>query len=168
MVLGEVDPERIAQALAAILDEKTIVVASSDLSHYHPYDAAEDLDKRCVQAICAMNTEDDMKGQEACGKTPILALMHLAKIKGWKAQLLDCRNSGDTAGEKDRVVGYSAVAFFEPTVGKLRRARTKAAASSLARRTLATVAADLAARDRSSRPKSLSPKPRKSGPALSR
>jgi hypothetical protein len=140
IVLGEVDPERIAKALATMLDDKTIVVASSDLSHYHAYNAAKELDSRCVQAICAMNT-DDMKNQEACGKTPILALMHLAKIKGWKPQLLDCRNSGDVSGDKDRVVGYAAVAFVEPEVENFAAPERKTLLE-LARRTLTTVAAN--------------------------
>jgi hypothetical protein len=82
-----------------------------------------------------------MKGQEACGKTPILALMHLAKIKGWAAQLLDCRNSGDVTGDKDRVVGYSAVAFFEPTADNFPAPERKMLLE-LARRTLTTVAAN--------------------------
>jgi AmmeMemoRadiSam system protein A len=55
-----------------------------------------------------------MKTREACGKVPILALMQLARLKGWKAQLLDYRNSGDATGEKDRVVGYTAIAFCAP------------------------------------------------------
>lgn len=59
---------------------------------------------------------DGMKTQEACGKAPILTLMHLAREKGWKAQLLDSRNSGDATGDKDRVVGYAAIAFYEPAV----------------------------------------------------
>jgi hypothetical protein len=84
------------------------------LSHYHPYSAAKELDKRCVKAICDVDI-DQMKAQEACGKTPVLALMHLARLKGWKAQLLDYRNSGDATGDKDRVVGYTAVAFYAPT-----------------------------------------------------
>jgi len=156
IVLGEVDPEQVAKALAAILDDKTIVVASSDLSHYHPYNAAKALDNRCVQAICAMNT-DDMKGQEACGKTPILALMHLAKIKGWKAQLLDCRNSGDVSGDKDRVVGYAAVAFYEPEVENFAASERKLLLE-LARRTLTTVAANSASPGPELDPKSVSPK----------
>ena len=113
ILLGEVDPERVAKVLADRIDDKTIVVASSDLSHYHPYAAAKTLDGRCVKAICDLDIEG-MKDQEACGKTPILALMHLAKLKGWKARLLDARNSGDATGEKDSVVGYSAVAFYTP------------------------------------------------------
>jgi len=114
VVFGEVDPEQAAKILAGVIDDKTIIVASSDLSHYHPYDEAKELDNRCVKAVCDLNI-DEMKTQEACGKAPILALMYLAKEKGWKAQLLDYRNSGDTSGDKSHgVVGYSAIAFYEP------------------------------------------------------
>jgi AmmeMemoRadiSam system protein A len=113
VVVGEVDPEELAKALAGVLDDKTVVVASSDLSHYHPDSAAKELDSRCVKAICDVDI-DQMKTQEACGKTPVLALLHLARLKGWKAQLLDYRNSGDATGDKDRVVGYTAVAFSAP------------------------------------------------------
>ncbi|MGP8200305.1 MAG: AmmeMemoRadiSam system protein B [Limisphaerales bacterium] len=113
VVFGECDTEQAAKVLAGMIDSKTLVVASSDLSHYHTYDEARELDTRCVKAVCDMNI-DAMKTQEACGKTPILTLMHLARAKGWKTQLLDYRNSGDTAGDKSRVVGYSAIAFYEP------------------------------------------------------
>jgi len=114
VVVGDADPEQIAKALAGILDDKTVVVASSDLSHYHPYDVAKGLDARCVEAICNLDIEA-MKNQEACGKLPILTLMNVARQKGWKAQLLDARNSGDTSPEKASVVGYAAIAFYEPT-----------------------------------------------------
>ena len=114
VVFGEVDPGQAARVLAGVTDDKTIIVASSDLSHYHPYDEAKELDNRCVQAVCDLNI-DEMKTQEACGKAPILTLMYLAREKGWKAQLLDYRNSGDTSGDKSHgVVGYSAIAFYEP------------------------------------------------------
>jgi AmmeMemoRadiSam system protein A len=114
VVFGEVDPEQAAKVLAGVSDDKTIIVASSDLSHYHPYDEAKGLDTRCVKAVCDLNI-DEMKSQEACGKMPILTLMYLAREKGWKAQLLDYRNSGDTSGDKSQgVVGYSAIAFYEP------------------------------------------------------
>jgi MEMO1 family protein len=111
VVIGEADPARVAKALASQIDDQTIVVASTDLSHYHPYQAAKGLDDRCVKAICDLDIEA-MATQEACGKVPILTLLHLARQKGWKAQMLDCRNSGDVTGEKDRVVGYTAVAFY--------------------------------------------------------
>ena len=83
---------------------------------------------------------DTMVTQEACGKLPILALLHLARQKGWKAQMLDYRNSGDVTGEKDRVVGYTAVAFFEPVPEKLGAADRKFLLE-LARKTLVSVTA---------------------------
>lgn len=112
IVFGRVDPEAVARALAERLDERTLVVASSDLSHFHPYDVARDLDTKCIQAICSLDP-DRVKPQEACGKGPILALMHVARMKGWKAKSLDYRNSGDTAArDRSSVVGYSAIGFF--------------------------------------------------------
>jgi MEMO1 family protein len=69
---------------------------------------------RCVKAICNLDI-GQMQSQEACGKVPILTLLHLARLKGWKVRLLDYRNSGDTAaGDRSRVVGYAAVAFYAP------------------------------------------------------
>jgi hypothetical protein len=113
LVFGQTDPEQVARALAEVLDDQTVLVASSDLSHYHPYDTARRLDEACVNAICNLDV-DLMKKQEACGEGPILTLLHLARLKGWKAQRLDYRNSGDTSGDKSRVVGYAAVAFHAP------------------------------------------------------
>jgi len=113
IVFGDVDPEAVARELAKRLDEKTLLVASSDLSHYYPDKTARDLDTTCIQAVCQLNCQW-MEQQEACGKAPILTLMHLARSKGWKAKLLDYRNSGDTAGDRSHVVGYAAIAFFEP------------------------------------------------------
>ena len=112
VVQGNVDPEAAAEALAKYLDDKTLIVASSDLSHRLPYSAANILDGDCVKAICNMDIERTA-GQLACGKLPILTLMHIAKSRGWQAKLLDYRNSGDTAGTKSNVVGYAAIAFFE-------------------------------------------------------
>jgi AmmeMemoRadiSam system protein B/AmmeMemoRadiSam system protein A len=113
IVFGEVDPAEVARGLAGRLDEQTLLVTSSDLSHYHPYDKAKELDTACVRALCALDVEQ-LARQEACGKVPILALLHLARLKGWTAHMLDYRNSGDTAGDKSGVVGYAAVAFCAP------------------------------------------------------
>jgi len=113
VVCGALDPARAARALEPILDERTLIVASSDLSHYYPYERARELDRSCVEAICRLDI-DAMEGQQACGRIPILILMHVAKERGWKPRLLDCRNSGDTAGDRTRVVGYAAIAFYEP------------------------------------------------------
>ena len=114
VVFGNVDPAQVARAVATQLDDKTLLVVSSDLSHYHPYDEARQLDERCVKAMCSLDI-GAMESQEACGKLPILALLHLAHQNRWQARLLDYRNSGDTSGDKSHgVVGYSAIAFFAP------------------------------------------------------
>ncbi len=113
LVFGRVDPEAVAQALSSRLDDQTVLIASSDLSHYHPYEQAKGLDTSCVKAICELDL-GKLKDAEACGIGPITTLVHLAKMKGWQARLLDYRNSGDTAGDKSGVVGYAAIAFFEP------------------------------------------------------
>jgi hypothetical protein len=139
IVIGEPDPAQVAKGLAGILDDKTIVVASSDLSHYHPYETARELDERCIRAIREVDV-GAMAGQEACGKQPILALLHLARQKGWKAQVLDYRNSGDVTGKKDGVVGYTAVAFYAPAPEKLSAAERKFLLE-LARKTLLQVTA---------------------------
>ncbi|MGC8841460.1 MAG: AmmeMemoRadiSam system protein B [Candidatus Sumerlaeaceae bacterium] len=112
LLCGEADPQEIAKALAPYIDAHTLVVASSDLSHYYPYDIAQRLDSSCVTAICSLDTRR-MADQQACGKIPIMVVMELAKHFGWSPVLLDYRNSGDTAGDKARVVGYAAVAFYE-------------------------------------------------------
>ncbi|MCS7304857.1 MAG: AmmeMemoRadiSam system protein B [Thermoguttaceae bacterium] len=113
IVFGQVDPKQVAETLDKYLDEQTLVVASSDLSHYHPYETAVDLDRTCLEAIRRMDL-DWASDQEACGIGPILTLMHLAKKRGWVPKVLDYRNSGDITGERDRgVVGYAAVAFVE-------------------------------------------------------
>ncbi len=124
VVLGDVDPARVAGAIAQVLDDRTLLVVSSDLSHYHPYAEAKKLDQACVQAVCNLDIHG-MTAQEACGKTPLLTLLHLAKQKGWRARLLDYRNSGDTAGSKGNVVGYAAIAFFAPTDEKFSASERK-------------------------------------------
>ncbi len=114
IVLGEVDPEEVARGLAPLVNDSTLLVASSDLSHYHPYDRAKALDARCVTAMTNLDLAG-MRSEEACGKAPILTIMNLARLRGWKARLLDYRNSGDSTGDKEGgVVGYAAVAFCEP------------------------------------------------------
>jgi len=115
VVFGQVDPAQVAKAVATQLDGQTLIVVSSDLSHYYPYDEAKALDSRCVQAMCNLDI-GAMESQEACGKLSILTLLYLARQNGWQACLLDYRNSGDTSGDKSHgVVGYSAIAFYAPT-----------------------------------------------------
>ena len=139
VVFGDVDPAQVARAVATQLDDKTLIVVSSDLSHYHPYDEAKELDTRCVKAMCNLDIKA-MENQEACGKLPILALLHLAHQNGWQARLLDYRNSGDTSGDKSHgVVGYAAIAFFAPAQENYAAPERKLLLD-LARRTLTCVA----------------------------
>ncbi len=119
IVMGEVDPKEAADALAPHLDKKTLVVASSDLSHQYPYDTACQLDASSIRAICDLDVDwlergEWLPSEEPCGKLPVLTLMYLARKNGWQAKLLDYRNSGDTSGNKSGVVGYAAIAFVEP------------------------------------------------------
>jgi len=113
ILCGEVDEKALAEAIAPLVDEKTLVIASSDLSHYLPYDVAVKTDRIANEAVPALDIGRFEKQGDACGKTPILVLMHLAKKKGWKGKLLDYRNSGDTAGDRRQVVGYGCYAFYE-------------------------------------------------------
>ncbi len=112
-VLRNADTKAMATALAEHVSDKTIVIASSDLSHHNPYDKARRMDAKCVEAICKLDV-DAMASQSACGSEPILTLMHLARIKGWKTRLIDACNSGDTAGNSTSVVGYATIAFYDP------------------------------------------------------
>lgn len=110
MLTGDVSPKALADALAPALDKNTFLIASSDLSHYHTYDDAVSTDSIANYAIPKLDFER-LKGAEACGMTAIRTLMHIAKLKGWEGRMLDYRNSGDTAGDRARVVGYGCYAF---------------------------------------------------------
>ncbi|MBW2109299.1 MAG: AmmeMemoRadiSam system protein B, partial [Deltaproteobacteria bacterium] len=110
ILTNNADPQALASALAPYVDMHTLVVASSDLSHYYSYKTAKDLDKICTHAITT-GAFSDMALCQACGKQAVLTLMRLAQIKGWQARLIDYKNSGDTAGDKSRVVGYASIAF---------------------------------------------------------
>lgn len=115
LLCGEVNPEALADAIldSGILDEKALVIASSDLSHYLPYDIAIGRDRIANETVPALDIKKFQAAGDACGKLPILTLMHIAKKKGWKGKFLDYRNSGDTAGPKTEVVGYGCYAFYE-------------------------------------------------------
>lgn len=114
LLFGQVDPARAADLLARFLiqDGEALIVVSSDLSHYHPYETARRLDTDFLDAVVRGDLSAAGRG-EACGLLPILSLMLLAARLGWRAYRLDYRNSGDTAGDRRRVVGYGAVVFVE-------------------------------------------------------
>jgi len=110
MLFGEVDPREVAAELADHVGENDLVVVSNDLSHFHPYDKAQQLDHALLEAVMAGDEEGVLAG-EACGRAPVVTLMGIARRKGWKPHLLDYRTSGDTTGDKLRVVGYGSVAY---------------------------------------------------------
>ncbi len=112
MLCGEPSPDQVAADLAARLGPDDLVVVSSDLSHFYPYERAQSLDRAFLRAVLAGDLEAASQG-EACGLQPILILMRLALLKSWAPTLLDYRNSGDTGGDRYRVVGYGAVAYTE-------------------------------------------------------
>jgi len=111
LVVGEADPAQVAEVLERLWGgPETLIVISSDLSHYHDYDTARRLDKSTSRAIETLNLED-VHSENACGCRPLAGLLYLARKKGMKAETIDLRNSGDTAGSKDQVVGYGAYVF---------------------------------------------------------
>lgn len=112
MLCGQPPVEQVARDLAQCLQPEDLVVVSSDLSHFHRYEEARQLDLRLLDSVLAGDLAGVAEG-EACGLQPILILMQLAQLKGWKPTLLDYRNSGDTGGDPWRVVGYAAVAYTE-------------------------------------------------------
>jgi AmmeMemoRadiSam system protein B/AmmeMemoRadiSam system protein A len=112
ILINSGDPKALASALAPHIDNNTLIVASTDLSHYYPYERAVSLDRICTSAIT--NAEfSHMPLCEACGKQAVMTLMYIAEIKNWDAKLIDYKNSGDTAGGKDNVVGYASIAFVD-------------------------------------------------------
>lgn len=90
---------------------ETLIVISSDLSHYLPYGEGRTRDQRTCDRILALDPTLD--GDDACGAIGINGLSHLARAKRLRAELIDRRSSGDTAGTRDDVVGYAAIAFYE-------------------------------------------------------
>ncbi|MBL7160778.1 MAG: AmmeMemoRadiSam system protein B [Candidatus Aenigmarchaeota archaeon] len=112
ILVSRVDPQTLASKLLPLIDENTLVVASSDLSHYYPYEEAVSLDSNCIEGIPALDFER-FESCECCGRIPVLTVMLIAEEHGWVGGLLDYRNSGDTAGTKEAVVGYASIAFYE-------------------------------------------------------
>lgn len=107
LVTGDADPEEVAAAIDAVwTDDSTLPVISSDLSHYLDYDRARVLDAATGEAI--LRGADDLAPEQACGCVAINGLMRSLSRRGLRISLVDMRNSGDTAGSRDRVVGYAS------------------------------------------------------------
>ena len=110
--VGHASPEEVAEVIEALWGgPETLLVVSSDLSHYHAYADAKRIDRATTDAILAMSPTLDHK--HACGATPINGLLRCARRRGLSPTLLDLRNSGDTAGDRGRIVGYASFAFAD-------------------------------------------------------
>lgn len=111
LAVGWASAEEVAEVLEAVWGgDETLIVVSSDLSHYLPYAVSRRVDTATVEAILH---GQPVSHEQACGGTPINGLLLAARRHGLAPHLLDLRNSGDTAGPRDQVVGYAAIAFTE-------------------------------------------------------
>lgn len=116
LVVGDASATEVAQVLELLWGgPETLIVISSDLSHYLPYPKAQAMDQDTVRQI--LDLRGPIGHRQACGGTPISGLLLAAKRHHLRPRLLGLCNSGDTAGEKERVVGYAAFAFSEPPHG---------------------------------------------------
>jgi len=114
LAVGDTTPEEVAEVIEALWGgPETIIVVSSDLSHFLPYSVANEVDRSTVKNILHM--QGGLTHHQACGGTPVNGLILAAKKHHLHPELLDLRNSGDTAGDKNRVVGYAAFAFSGKT-----------------------------------------------------
>lgn len=110
LAVGHATPE----AVAGVLDRlwggpETLIVVSSDLSHFLPYDTAQQVDRHTCQHI--LQLDPDIRPEQACGAYPVNGLLLAARRRGLRPTLLGLCNSGDTAGDRQRVVGYAAFSF---------------------------------------------------------
>lgn len=109
LLAGDALGEEVADVLEALWDDRTLVVISSDLSHYRTYEEARRVDAGTIAQITALDAPLDHV--QACGATPVNGLLVAARRRGLRPTLLGARSSGDTAGDRSRVVGYCAFAF---------------------------------------------------------
>jgi AmmeMemoRadiSam system protein B len=113
LVVGDAAPETVARVISKLWGGKeTLIVVSSDLTHYLAYDEARGRDRLTCEAIEHLDG-DEIGHDDACGATPVKGLLIEAKRRSLEVCTLDLRNSGDTAGSRDQVVGYGSWMFSE-------------------------------------------------------
>ncbi|MBF0137003.1 MAG: AmmeMemoRadiSam system protein B [Magnetococcales bacterium] len=110
IVYGEITPERLAHLIQFCLEPDDLLVVSSDLSHFHSYEEAILLDEESHRAVLHLDSKA-MGECEACGNIGMRAILDVAQQRSWRVALADYRNSGDTSGDKSRVVGYASYLF---------------------------------------------------------
>jgi MEMO1 family protein len=122
LIVGKMNQEeckKLGNTLASLdVPGETLIVASSDMSHYHPYKEAQSIDRRTIHLVKTMDMEGLARALakeecELCGGTPVLVTMYAMKALSCKPEVLKYANSGDTAGPKDKVVGYTSVIFWK-------------------------------------------------------
>ncbi|WP_295432859.1 AmmeMemoRadiSam system protein B [uncultured Thiodictyon sp.] len=112
LIVGAVETEAVAEVIDRLWGgDETLIVISSDLSHYHDYATATRLDRATTRAIEHLEPAA-LDHHAACGATPLAGLLVAARRRAMQVRTLDLRNSGDTAGPRDQVVGYGAYAVF--------------------------------------------------------
>jgi MEMO1 family protein len=108
LVVGDASAADVAEVLDRLWGgPETLIVISSDLSHYHDYETARRMDSRTSRAIEHLQW-DALGYEDACGRVPVSGLLEAARRRGMTVTTVDLRNSGDTAGSRDSVVGYGA------------------------------------------------------------
>jgi AmmeMemoRadiSam system protein B len=109
MLVGDASEAEVSTVLEMLWGgAETRIIVSSDLSHYHDHTTAQQLDRTTAERIARL---EPVTTQQACGAQTVNGLLHSARKHGLRTRVLDLRNSGDTAGDKARVVGYGAFAF---------------------------------------------------------
>jgi AmmeMemoRadiSam system protein B len=109
--VGDAESDEVSAVIEDLYTEDTLIVVSSDLSHYHDYRSCQQRDRSTTAMIETMQA-DQIGPYDACGAYPIRGLLETARRHGWQVRTLDLRNSGDTSGDKSRVVGYGAYEFY--------------------------------------------------------
>jgi len=111
MLVGAINYKELAGVLSKFSDDKTLIVVSVDLSHFHPYKEAKKLDEFTISAITSLDTEK-ISDAEIDSPYAVLGVIELAKQKNWNVKLLEYKNSGDITGDLSRVVGYASIVFY--------------------------------------------------------
>ena len=112
LLVSDAEPTAVEEVLERLWGgEETLILISSDLSHFLDYERAVEMDKEATRAIEALNP-GELNYEHACGRIPVSGLLLAARHHQLKVTTLDLRNSGDTAGPRDRVVGYGAYALY--------------------------------------------------------
>jgi len=115
IIVGRVNPHEFASLLEKYSDEKTLIVCSVDLSHFHRYNEAVELDKFSLDSILKLDTEA-INEAEIDSPWAVMSLIELARKNRWETKLLDYKNSGDIIKDKSSVVGYGAIAFYQDSI----------------------------------------------------